>query len=39
MDLQEIAVELVQKFFNKHKKLTIIVGILLLILGITALFE
>ena len=39
MDLQEIAKELVDKFFNKHQKFTLILGIIILIVALTALFE
>lgn len=39
MNLQEIAKELVDKFFNKHPKFTLILGIIILIVALTALFE
>lgn len=39
MDLKEEMVELVTKFFNKHPKLTVVLGFILLIIDLTALFE
>ena len=39
MNLQEIAKELVDKFFNKYQKFALILGIIILIVALTALFE